>query len=317
MATLTINDLKTLAGQYVDATKQLQATFTPTVDDFTKCVTKIGQMFTVYMPIADKLEELNGNQLNFGQTVEEMMVNDFIPEKFEYVDKAGKRNARRATFAEAAYSYPLDEQIFELGVPRTQFQRVSLGQQSFSDLVSTTISTLDSSYNAWNYAAKRQLIGNMATAAAKKPALVETIAKPIDTATGEAFIKKVKELVEIAKDMNDHNLAGHTCGAAPSLKLYVKQGVIPSLQVDTFAGAFSQEALAVPAEFKTILDFGTADDSIYAILVDERAIKLHDDVNVVTTDYDGYLNQDNFWRHVIQTGVISKFAFVSVFKQPA
>lgn len=314
---LTLDTLKTAAAAYVDATKQLKTTFTPTVDDFTKCVTKIGKMATLYLPIADRLGELDGDNLPYGQIIEEVMVNDFAPEKFVYTDKAGKRNARRATFAEAVYSYPLDEQIFELGVPRTQFQRVSLGQQSFSDLVTTTISTMDSSTNAWNYASKRQLIGNMATEAAKKPALVETIAKPIDTATGEAFIKKVKELIEIAKDMNDHNLAGHTCGAAPSLKLYVKQGVIPSLQVDTFAGAFSQEALAVPAEIKTVLDFGTADDSIYAILVDERAIKLHDDVNVVTTDYDGYMNQDNFWRHVIQTGVISKFAFVSVFKQPA
>ena len=317
MATLTINDLKTLAGQYVVATKQLQATYTPTVDEFTKCVTKIGQMFTVYMPIADKLPELTGNQLNFGQTVEEMMVNDFLPQKFEYVDKSGKRNARRATFAEAAYSYPLDEQIFELGVPRTQFQRVSLGQQSFSDMVSTTISTLDSSYNAWNYAAKRQLIGNMATEAAKNPALVETIAKPIDTATGEAFIKKVKELVEIAKDMNDHNLATHVCGAAPSLKLYVKQGVMPSLEVDTMAGAFNEAKLAVPAEIKTVLDFGTADASIYAILVDERAIKLHDDINKVTTDYTAGVDQDNFYRLLKQTGFISKFAFIHVFKQPA
>ena len=317
MATLTKEQLQTLAGQYVVATKQLQSTFTPTVDDFTKCVTKIGKMVSVYMPIVDRLGELSGDQLPFGQTIEEVMNNDFLPSKFEYVDQSGKRNARRATFAEAVYSYPLDEQIFELGVPRTQFQRVSLGQQSFSDLVSNTLSTLDSSYNAWNYASKRQLIGNMATEAAKKPALVSSMAKPTDTTTGEAFIKKVKELGEIAKDMNDHNLAGHTCGAAPSLKLYIKQGVIPSLQVDCMAGAFSQEALAVPAEIKTVLDFGTADESIYAILVDPRGIKLHDDINVVTTDYDGYMNQDNFWRHLQQTGFISKFAFIHVFKQPA
>lgn len=314
MATLTKEQLQTLAGQYVAATKQLQSTFTPTVDDFTKCVTKIGKMTTVYLPQVDKLPEMNGDNLPFGEVIEEFMVNDFLPEKYTYVDGAGKKNARRATFAEAVYSYPLDQQKFELGVSRTQFQRVALGQQSFSDMVACTISTLDSSYNAWNYAAKRQLIGNMATEAAKKPALVSTLAKPTDTATGEAFIKKVKELVEIAKDMNDHNLASHVCGAAPSLKLYVKQGVMPSILVDTMAGAFSQEALAIPAEIKTVLDFGTADESIYAILVDERAIKLHDDINIVTTDYTAEFDQDNYYRLLKQTAYISKFAFVSVFK---
>ena len=312
---LTLETLKTAAAAYVDATKQLQATPSkPTVDDFTKCVTKIGKMATLYLPIADKLPELDGDNLPYGQIIEEYMVSEFTPEKFVYTDKAGKRNARRATFADAVYSYPLDEQIFELGVPRTQFQRVSLGQQSFSDLVTTTISTMDSSTNAWNYATKRQLIGNMATEAAKNSKLVSAMAKPTDTATGEAFIKKVKELAEIAKDMNDHNLAGHVCGAAPSLKLYVKQGVMPSLDTDTYAGAFQLDKLAMPAEVKTILDFGDADDSIYAILVDERGIKLHDDINIVTTDYDGYMDQDNFWRHLQSTGFLSKFAFVHVFK---
>ena len=314
MATLTKEQLQTLAGQYVAATKQLQSTFTPTVDDFTKCVTKIGKMTTVYLPQVDKLPEMNGDNLPFGEVIEEFMVNDFLPEKYEYVDGAGKKNARRATFAEAVYSYPLDQQKFELGVSRTQFQRVALGQQSFSDMVACTLSTLDSSYNAWNYAAERQLLGNMATEAAKKPALVSTLAKPTDTATGEAFIKKVKELVEIAKDMNDHNLASHACAAAPSLKLYVKQGVMPSILVDTMSGAFSQESLAIPAEIKTVLDFGTADASIYAILVDERAIKLHDDINIVTTDYTAEFDQDNYYRLLKQTAYISKFAFVSVFK---
>ena len=317
MATLTIDQLKTLAGNYVVATKQLQTTFTPTVDDFTKTVCKIGKMTSVYLPIVDRLPELTGDNLPFGGTIEEFMVNDFLREKYEYVDGAGKKNARRATFAEAVYSYPLDEQKFELGLSRTQFQRVSLGQQSFSDLVSNTLSTLDSSYNAWNYASKRQLLGNAATEAVKIAALKDEIAKPIDTATGEAFIKRVKELVEIAKDMNDHNLATHACGAAPSLKLYVKQGVMPSLEVDTMAGAFNEAKLAVPAEIKTVLDFGTADASIYAILVDERAIKLHDDINKVTTDYTAEVDQDNFYRLLKQTGFISKFAFIHVFKQPA
>ena len=311
---LTLETLKTAAATYVDATKQLQATFKPTVDDYTKCVCKIGKMATLYLPIADKLPELSGDNLPYGEIIEEFMVNDFLPEKYTYVDQAGKKNARRATFAEAVYSYPLDQQKFELGVVRSQFQRVALGERSFSDLIANTLSTLDSSTNAWNYASKRQLIGNMATEAAKKSALVSTMAKPTDTATGEAFIKKVKELAEIASDMNDHNLASHVCGAAPRLKLFVKQGVMPSLEVDTMAGAFNEAKLAVPAEIKTVLDFGTADDKIYAILVDERAIKLHDDINKVTTDYTAGDDQDNFFRLLKQTGYISKFAFVHVFK---
>ena len=319
MADFTITALETAAKNYVDATKQLQGTFTPTVDDFTKTVCKIGEMKTLYLPHIDKLPEMNGDNLPFGETIEEFMVNDFLPETFTYADGAPKKNAKRATFDEAVYSYALPEQLWELGVPRSQFQRVSLGQRSFTDLVSSTLMTLDSSANAWNYAAKRRLLGNAAKAAVTA-GLVSTKAKPDNTADGEQFIKEVKKCVEIASDMNDSNLAKHTAAAAPSLTLYIKQGVIPSLEVDTMAGAFNKAELAIPAKVKTVLDFGeiTGEDAgVYAILVDDRAIKLHDDILMVTSDYDGRMNQDNFYRHQKQTGFISKYGYIHVFKQPA
>ena len=319
MADFTITALETAAKNYVDATKQLQGTFTPTVDDFTKTVCKIGEMKTLYLPHIDKLPEMNGDNLPFGETIEEFMVNDFLPETFTYVDGAPKKNAKRATFDEAVYSYALPEQLWELGVPRSQFQLVSLGQRSFTDLVSSTLMTLDSSANAWNYAAKRRLLGNAAKAAVTA-GLVSTKAKPDNTADGEQFIKEVKKCVEIASDMNDSNLAKHTAAAAPSLTLYIKQGVIPSLEVDTMAGAFNKAELAIPAKVKTVLDFGEIegeDAGVYAILVDDRAIKLHDDILMVTSDYDGRMNQDNFYRHQKQTGFISKYGYIHVFKQPA
>ena len=312
---LTIETLKTAAAKYVDATKQLQSNFVPTVDDFTKTVCKIGEMKTLYLPHVDKLPELSGDNLPFGETIEEFMVNDFLPSDFVYQDGAPKKNAKRATFAEAVYSYPMKEQLWELGVPRDQFRRVSLGERSFGDLIASTLSTLDSSANAWNYAAKRQLLGNAALEAAKIAGCKTEIAKPTDTATGEAFIKAVKACVEVASDMNNGNLAQHTAAAAPSLTLYIMQGVMPSIEVDTMAGAFNEAKLAIPATVKTVLDFGTASDSgVYAILVDSRAIKLHDDILTVTSDYEGRMDQDNFYRHQKQTGFISKFGYIHVFK---
>lgn len=312
---LTIQTLKNAAAAYVDATKQLQSNFVPTVDDFTKTVCKIGDMKTLYLPHVDKLPELSGDNLPFGETIEEFMVNDFLPSDFVYTDGAPKKNATRATFAEAVYSYPMKEQLWELGVPRNQFRRVSLGERSFGDLIASTLSTLDSSANAWNYAAKRQLLGNAALEAAKIANLTTAIAKPTDTATGEAFIKAVKACVEVASDMNNGNLAQHTAAAAPSLTLYIMQGVMPSIEVDTMAGAFNEAKLAIPATVKTVLDFGTASDSgVYAILVDNRAIKLHDDILTVTSDYEGRMDQDNFYRHQKQTGFISKYGYIHVFK---
>lgn len=309
MAELTKEKLKELAGSYVDASKQVADKFTATTDEFTKTLTKIGEMVTVYLPHVDKLPELNGNDLPFGEVIEEFMVNDFLPEDYTYEDGGVVKSSPRPTFDQAAYSLPLTDKKFELGIPYSQFQRVSLDAGAYANLVASSLSSLDSSYNAWNYACKRQLLGNAAAKAitAKKS---ESIAIPTDAETGEAFIRRIKELCEVASDMNDMNLAGHTCAGAPSLKLYVKQGVIPSLEVDTLAGAFHDEKLAVPAEIKTILDFGDQDD-VFAILIDPRGIKLKNDINEVESIAANFVVSTK--RHVKQTGFISKYGFIYVF----
>lgn len=309
MATLTKDELKDKAAKYVLAEKQVQSKFTAEVDDFTKTLTKIGEMVTVYLPHVDKLPELNGNDLPFGEVIEEYMVNDFLPEDYTYEDNGVVKASPRPTFAEAAYSLPLSDKKFELGIPYSQFQRVSLDAGAYANLVASSLSTLDSSYNAWNYACKRQLLGN-AAAKAITAGKTESIAVPTDAETGEAFLKRIKELCEIASDMNDCNIAGHTCAGAPSLKLYVKQGVIPSLEVDTLAGAFHDEKLAVPAEIKTILDFGDQ-DSVFAILIDPRGIKLKNDINEVESIAANFVVSTK--RHIRQTGFISKYGFIYVF----
>lgn len=132
--------------------------------------------------------------------------------------------------------------------------------------------------------------------------------------SGEDFIKQVLCDIEDASDMNSNNLAGHTAAAAPSLKLYVSKKVVPTLKVKTLAGAFHKEDLAIPAEMKTVLDFGdTGENEIVAILIDDRAIKLHDDINYTAADFDGRMGQENVWRHLKQTGFISKYGYIKAY----
>lgn len=148
--------------------------------------------------------------------------------------------------------------------------------------------------------------------------LIEEIAKPVDTEKGEAFIQRVKELLEVASDLNEgHSLNGNSLGATANLKLIVKQGVIPAVEVNTLAGAFHDEKLAIPADIVVVKDFGSADDSYFAVLMDERGMRLHPTYTATRSQENADGDFLNVFRHTEDTAHVSRNTFICVFKEPA
>ena len=150
-------------------------------------------------------------------------------------------------------------------------------------------------------------------------ALVTEIAKPSDDTTGEAFIEQVLKDVEVASDFSEgHSLNGNTLGGnqEAGLVLVMKQGIMPTLKVQTLAGAFHREDLAIPAEIVVIPDFGDADDDIYAILVDRRIMRLHNTYRAVRENSNGQGDFLNMYYHTENTVHVSRNCFVKVYKKP-
>lgn len=145
--------------------------------------------------------------------------------------------------------------------------------------------------------------------------IVRVSALPVDESTGEAFIKAVKEEVECAKDISEgKSLSGNVLGVEEGLSLFVKQGVMPTLEVETLAGAFHREDLAFGVEAKVIKDFGSTTSNAYAVLMDTRAIRLFQDYNGTFNQENGFGARMNIFRHLEFTGHISKNAFIVIFK---
>lgn len=163
-------------------------------------------------------------------------------------------------------------------------------------------------YNTYNDAVNAGAIINLN--------FVTTIAKPTDTASGEAFIKQLKGDVEIAMDESEgYSLNGNTIGAVDeSLYLIIKQGVMPSLEVDTQAGAFHADKVALPAKHIVIKDFGDNNTGVYAMLVDVRGLKLHNDYRAVRNFENGYNDFISYFLHSEFTAFISRNTFVKIYK---
>lgn len=145
--------------------------------------------------------------------------------------------------------------------------------------------------------------------------LVSSLAAPTDTATGEEFIKAVKTYVRKAKYVTEGNsLSGNTLGASEGLLLIINTSIMPSLEVDTMAGAFNKDELLFNVAVKEIDNFGSDTSGVYAMLIDLRGCKMHNDYQAVREQQNADGDFINYVMHTENTAAYSKFAFLHVFK---
>ena len=148
-------------------------------------------------------------------------------------------------------------------------------------------------------------------------ALVSTLAKPVDTPTGEAFIKQLKSDVEIASDYSEgHSLNLNTLGATneDGLVLVLKQGIMPSIEVDVQAGAFHGDKVAIPTKVVVVPNLGSADAKVWGVLIDARGVKLHNTYRAVRENVNGKGDFLNMYFHTENTAFVSRNVFVKVYK---
>lgn len=144
--------------------------------------------------------------------------------------------------------------------------------------------------------------------------IMKVLAKPTTEETGEAFIKAVKEAVEVASDVSEgYSLNGNTIGAELGLSLYVKQGVMPSLEVDTLAGSFHLNEMGMGVQAKTIKDFGATTSKVYAILMDSRGARVHTDYEAMRENFNGFGDHLSLFKHLDCTCFMSRNTFLTIF----
>lgn len=321
MAKMTLAGLTEFVAQYVTAAKQA-GVWADTTDNLLKLIDKIGMQITLDGIFNDKLPELDGNDLPLGRTIEEWFIDLTLPQDFVNPTDVGF-NAEDTlkpyfpTVEDAAYSTTLGRKVIATSEPFNNMERAALTEGDAANMAAKIMERLTNSFTLYTYAQKKQLLGNFATKAvtAGRSAVV---AVPADTETAEAFIKMIKEDVESASFASENtSLGGALIGAAPELTLFVKKGVMPTVEVDALAGAFHAENLAIPASIKVVDDFGNADSKIYALLADPRGVKLHRSYHVVRDQMNGLGDFVNFFDHSENTGFISKNTFVKAYKSQA
>lgn len=319
MAKMTLAGLNSFVATYVGTAKQAGA-WDGTTNNIFGLMDKIGKQITIDGSFEDKLPELDGEDLPYGKTIEEWFVDLILPEDYT-VPQDGQTYGveyKKPSVEQASYCYTLGRRKLATSRPYDDYERAALGATEAANFSTKIVERLYNSESLYKYAQKKQLLANMiakAEAATNNATLVQTIAAPVDTNTAEAFIKQIKEDVETAGFANEgHNLGNCLIGAAPEMTLLIKKGVMPTIEVDALAGAFNRGDLAIPAKIKVIDDFGNNATGVYAMLVDTRGVKLHNGYRAIRTDEHGGEDFVTFTLHSENTGFISKYTFVKVYK---
>lgn len=307
-----ISNIKTfVAGVLQDAKIAESAeNFTAVINDTTGLVEKCMDQICLNQLFTDKLPELDGDEKEFGAYVEEYGMGLLVPKAAtKLVDGQSYGVPYYAPVVQGTFhSWKLPEYIVAGSTSYNKYKSSMKSPAAYASFVSNVLKQMVDSYNQARYEEKKELLSWAANNVATKT----VIAKPISTETGEAFIKKVKDIAEEASFARDITVGEKTItlGAAEGLTLYLNKGIMSSLQVDTLAGAFNKEDLAMPVTIK-IVDFGAngmGTNKAYGLIVDNRAIKLFPNRNTVGEDVNAYHDFVTVSRHVIDTPFVSKFA---------
>lgn len=316
MAKMTINNLQGFISDYVDNSMQA-GEWNPSTNNFVGMLDKIGKQITIDGDFNDPLPELTGDELPLGKTIEEYFIDLTLPTDYD-ASGANAMAPHMPSVEDCAYSYSLGRKVIATTERFDNIERACNSAEVAGSVTAKIFERLRQSQTLYTYACKKQLLANTIDKALDsdhKDKLITSMALPTDTAKGEAFIKSVKGIVEDAKFANEGNSLGSALiGATPmsSFVLYVKKGIMPSLEVDVEAGAFNGTKVALPCQIKVLDDFGDEDERVYALLVDTRGVKLHKGYEAIRDNVNGEGDFINYFEHSEYTGFISKNTFLHV-----
>lgn len=325
MSKLTVAELKNFGTNYVAAAQQAGA-WKNTSDNMYNLLDKVGKQITISNNYSDKLPELDGEEL-FQKTVEEYFVdlpvivdgpkNKGLTPEDEEAYASGALRPYLPEVEDVCYSYTLGRKVIPTTIAKNNVERAAINAEAAGTMIADITAKLAGAESLYKYAAKKQLLGNVAKATEGKDHLRVSVGElgAASTTEGEKFIIAIKQAIEDASFAHEGGLNGALIGATDesNLMLVVSKNVMASLDVNVWAGAFNLDKVSFPnITIKVVEDFGDA-EGVKAMLIDKRGVRLHPTYRAIRTQENSYFDSVNVFSHMEYTAFYSKYTFVRVF----
>lgn len=154
---LSLAELQQFVQGYVDDEKVANPSFTPTTDDVFNLVGKISRTFDLDGSYEDKLPELDGDNLPFGETIEEYFKDLEMPIDH---DATGSSTLapHRGTSRPAFYSYRLPVKDIPITIDYNEVEKAVLTQEGYANITAKLTKRLYDSKAMYKYAIKKDLL---------------------------------------------------------------------------------------------------------------------------------------------------------------
>lgn len=316
---LDLERIKNYCKEAITAAKVADPSWTPSSESIFGLLEKIGKQVLVNQTYVDKLSFMDAEDIFGSQAIEETFIGLTMIQDYAGLDEMADNENKvyTAPIGQPYYSTTTGRKFIPTFTPYNDFERVALSEEEAANWMATIIMRLNQSHTVYRYSFKKRLVGLFCDKIieANNAAIVSQIKKPETVDEALAFIKEVKNQVEVLTDNNYCSLSGSLVGAAPSLKLILKPGIVSVLE-ETYAGAFNPEKLGLGNNVDVIVvqDFGEQDnDQAYALLVDERGMKVHQGYNAVRSKDLVMADGVQTVKHFEDLGYISMYVGVHAF----
>ena len=265
------------------------------------------------------LAKFKKGSIPLGTDIQDIITNPAEAEPYEYSNTAMEKLLTITDpDTHVAYYRRNRKDLYTKTITREGLQGAFVSWDKFYNYISSIIQSL---YNG-NYISEFNYTKDLVKSAYdNNKVIVETVSKPVDEATGKAFVKKARELFNLfmfpSTNFNAYTKFSGAKGTITTwttkdrIALLIRADVMSSIDVDILSAAFNMSRADFLGAVTIVDNFG--DDKILGVMCDESWLQIYDNIFRFDEFYNARVMAWNEYLHAWGTFAISPFANAVLF----
>lgn len=288
-------------------------------NEFVDLINRIGLAFFQKFYYENKLKKFKKGMLEFGDTIEEILVDVAATLDYAWLDGEGTIDTEENPFKRVqpdvkAFFHKLNSQKkWKTTVTEEQINLAFTNASGVFGLIDSIVESLYNGYEIYEWETTKETIADAFNAGVIKTVDID----PITTKEGlEGLVKKARAMyLKFGMPSREYNNAG-VMMSTPDSRIHVlyTADLAADMDVDVLAKAFNMDRTTFLGQSTIIDKFGTGMEDVQLVIMDENFLQIYDKLMRMTSIYNPEQMYWNYVLHIWQIYSYSKLVNVVAFK---